>query len=534
MRQIQVKKRNGRLEPLDVNKINVCVERCIGDIPNISWSEVVLDAEVQLYDKVPTREIDQALILSARSKIEKAPEYSTAAARLLLNSLYKEVYGEGSDSDLFDLQYRKAFVQGLRRLVQANRLNPELLSKFDLRALSAAIKPERDNQFQYLGVQTLYDRYLLHIEGRRMETPQAMFMRVAMGLSLLEDDPTARAIEFYTELSTFRLMCSTPTLFNAGTVHSQLSSCYLSTVEDSIPGIFGSGIMSQALLSKYAGGIGVNWSAIRGPKGYIQGTNGQSDGLIPWLKVSNGQTVSVNQGGKRKGANCAYLENWHTDFPAFLELRKNTGDDRLRAHDLNTAAWISDLFMKRVEADADWWLFNSGVETGDLVDLVGPEFEHRYAEYEVLAEAGKIIGHKLKAKDLWKSHLRMLWETGHPWVTFKDASNLRYALKKIGVIHNSNLCVEIHEHTVATKYDKKGNVVELGETAVCNLLSPNLKAHLTYDKNPNGLDWEQLRNTVRVGMRMLDNVIDLNYYPIVEVEKSNKAHRFVGMGSMGF
>ena len=364
----QVKKRNGRLENLNLDKINECVERASKDLSDVSISEIVLDASLQLYDKIPTVEIDKALIMSARSKIEKEPNYAYVAARLLLNNLYKEVFGERVDSDVFDVQYRKSFIQNIKRLVKVGRLNSDLLS-YDLNLLSEKLCPERDSLFKYLGIQTLYDRYFIHIKERRMESPQAFYMRVAMGLCLDEENKEEKAVEIYNMMSEFRYSQSTPTLFNSGTQRSQLSSCYLSTVHDSIDGIFGT-IHGQARLSKYAGGLGVDWTPVRSSGSYIQGTNGKSSGLVPWLKIFNDTLVGVNQGGKRKGAGCAYLEIWHLDVEDFLDLRKNTGDDRRRCHDMNTALWIPDEFMIHVKKEDDWYLFDPS-ECPDLHETYG-------------------------------------------------------------------------------------------------------------------------------------------------------------------
>ena len=375
----QVKKRNGRLENLNLDKINECVERASKDLSDVSISEIVLDASLQLYDKIPTVEIDKALIMSARSKIEKEPNYAYVAARLLLNNLYKEVFGEGVDSDVFDLQYRKSFIQNIKRLVKVGRLNSDLLS-YDLNLLSEKLCPERDSLFKYLGIQTLYDRYFIHIKERRMESPQAFYMRVAMGLCLDEENKEEKAVEIYNMMSEFRYSPSTPTLFNSGTQRSQLSSCYLSTVHDSIDGIFGT-IHGQARLSKYAGGLGVDWTPVRSSGSYIQGTNGKSSGLVPWLKIFNDTLVGVNQGGKRKGAGCAYLEIWHLDVEDFLDLRKNTGDDRRRCHDMNTALWIPDEFMIHVKKEDDWYLFDPS-ECPDLHETYGEKFSKLYKHYK--------------------------------------------------------------------------------------------------------------------------------------------------------
>ena len=522
----QVKKRNGRLENLNLDKINECVERASKDLSDVSISEIVLDASLQLYDKIPTVEIDKALIMSARSKIEKEPNYAYVAARLLLNNLYKEVFGEGVDSDVFDLQYRKSFIQNIKRLVKVGRLNSDLLS-YDLNLLSEKLCPERDSLFKYLGIQTLYDRYFIHIKERRMESPQAFYMRVAMGLCLDEENKEEKAVEIYNMMSEFRYSPSTPTLFNSGTQRSQLSSCYLSTVHDSIDGIFRT-IHRQARLSKYAGGIGVDWTPVRSSGSYIQGTNGKSSGLVPWLKIFNDTLVGVNQGGKRKGAGCAYLEIWHLDVEDFLDLRKNTGDDRRRCHDMNTALWIPDEFMIHVKKEDDWYLFDPS-ECPDLHETYGEKFSKLYKHYKKMADEGEIKNFtKIPAKDLWKKCLKSLFETGHPWVTFKDPSNIRYSNKHVGVVHSSNLCTEILLHTKPTVYNE-GEVLERGETAVCNLASVNLSNHVKVRT----IDWKKLQKTVEVAVRGLDNVINLNFYPTEEARNSNIKNRPVGLGIMG-
>tara|TARA_R110002110_G_C13441409_1_gene716190 strand:+ start:490 stop:2937 length:2448 start_codon:yes stop_codon:yes gene_type:complete len=521
-----VKKRNGRLEELNLDKINECAERACEGLEEVSVSEIVLDASLQLYNKIPTKEIDKALILSSRSKIEKEPNYTYVAARLLLNNLYKEVFGEGVDSEVFEEQYKKSFIQNIKKLVKAQRLSKDLLS-YDLELLSDHISTERDARFKYLGIQTLYDRYFIHIDQRRMETPQGFYMRVAMGLCLNEENKEERAIEIYNMMSEFRYSPSTPTLFNSGTQRSQLSSCYLSTVDDSIDGIFGT-IHGQARLSKYAGGLGVDWTPVRSSGSYIQGTNGQSSGLVPWLKIFNDTLVGVNQGGKRKGAGCAYLEIWHLDVEDFLELRKNTGDDRRRCHDMNTALWVCDEFMTHVHKELDWYLLDPS-ECPDLHETYGSKFSKLYNYYKKMADEGEIKSFtKIPAKDLWKKCLKALFETGHPWITFKDPSNIRYSNKHTGIVHSSNLCTEILLHTKPTTYHE-GEVVERGETAVCNLASINLSNHVKVRT----VDWKKLRETVEVAVRGLDNVIDINFYPTEEARNSNTKHRPVGLGVMG-
>ena len=522
----KVKKRNGRLEELNLDKINLCAEMACEDLDNVSVSEIVLDASLQLYDKIPTKEIDKALIMSARSKIEKEPNYAYVSARLLLHNLYKEVFGEGFTTEDFEEKYKKHFIGNIKKLVRQERLSKDLLS-YDLDQLADALVPERDDLFKYLGIQTLYDRYFIHLKGRRMESPQSFYMRVAMGLCLNEENKEQKAIEIYNMMSEFRYSPSTPTLFNSGTKRSQLSSCYLSTVHDSIDGIFGT-IHGQARLSKYAGGLGIDWSYIRATGSYIQGTNGNSSGLVPWLKIFNDTLVAVNQGGKRKGAGCAYLEVWHLDVEDFLELRKNTGDDRRRCHDMNTALWICDEFMLAVKEERDWYLLDPH-ECPDLHDLYGQEFSKAYAQYCEMAENGELENFaKMPAKDLWKKCLKALFETGHPWITFKDPSNVRYSNKHAGVVHSSNLCTEILLHTKPTVYDE-GELTEIGETAVCNLASINLANHVKVRT----IDWKKLQKTVEVAVRGLDNVIDLNFYPTEEARNSNLKNRPVGLGVMG-
>ena len=495
-----------------------------------------LDAEVRpepilaetlrnLYDGVPVDEVYKAAILAARTLIEKEPDYTYATARLLLHTIAKEVLGETVSLPELAERYADYFPQFIKQGVDAELLDERLL-QFDLARLGAALKPERDLQFDYLGLQTLYDRYFLHVRKQRIELPQAFFMRVAMGLALNEIDREARAIEFYEVLSRFDFMSSTPTLFNSGTRRSQLSSCYLTTVPDELDGIYES-IKENALLSKFAGGLGNDWTRVRALGSHIKGTNGESQGVVPFLKVVNDTAVAVNQGGKRKGAVCAYLETWHLDIEEFLELRKNTGDDRRRTHDMNTANWIPDLFMRRVMDKGTWTLFSPS-DVPDLHDKFGAEFEAAYVAYEERAARGEIQPSKtLPAVDLWRKMLSMLFETGHPWITFKDACNLRSPQQHAGVVHSSNLCTEITLNTSDT------------ETAVCNLGSVNLLQHLKDGTDANGvatkvLDHEKLKQTVSTAMRMLDNVIDINYYAVKKARDANLRHRPVGLGLMGF
>jgi ribonucleoside-diphosphate reductase alpha chain len=525
---LQVKKRNGRLENLDISKINTCAERACEELDNVSASEVVLDAHVQLYDKITTKEIDQALIMSARQKMEKEPNYSFVAARLLLGNIHKEVFGSSVDKDAFDNQYRLSFIQNIKLLVKEGILDKKLLD-FDLKKLSDSLDLQRDYKFKYLGLQILHDRYFHKINDRRLESPQSFWMRVAMGLAINEENKNEKAIEFYNTISKFLLCCSTPTLFNSGSTHSQLSSCYLNTFDDSIDGIF-EGAWQEARKSKYAGGLGFDVSNFRSSGSHIKGTNGTSSGLVPWLKIYNDLLVAVNQGGKRPGAGCAYLEPWHLDIEDFLDLKKNTGDERRRCHDLNTANWLSNLFLEYVKQDKDWYLFSPS-DVSDLHELYGEKFDKKYKKYCKMADQGEISNFKtVKAKYLWKKMLRVLFETGHPWMTFKDNSNMRYSNSHEGVIHSSNLCTEIFLHTKPSRFEE-GEKVEVGETAVCNLSSVNLKEHI----GANGkLDFDLLASTIKVQMRMLDNVIDLNFYPTAEAKNSNLKHRPVGAGSMGW
>jgi ribonucleoside-diphosphate reductase alpha chain len=536
---IKVKKRNGRLEGFEVDKINASAQRACEGITEVSASEIVLDAQLQLYDKITTSEIDKALVLSAREKIEKEPNYSYAAAKLLLNCLYKEVFKEGVDSDTFKLQYRKAFIQNIKKLVKEKRLSESLLD-FDLKKLSEAIKIRRDDQFKYLGIQILYDRYFIRQDGKVMESPQAFWMRVSMGLAINEEDKNEKAIEFYNLFSQFLYTPSTPTLFNSGTTHSQLSSCYLNTFDDSIDGIF-DGAWQEARKSKYAGGLGLDVTPFRSTGSHIRGTSGISSGLVPWLKIYNDLLIAVNQGGKRPGAGCAYLEPWHLDFEDFLNLRRNTGDDRLRCHDMNTASWVPDEFMRRVEQEDAWYFFDpKDTEDGNgktLHDLFGEEFDNRYNELCKAADAGSIKNYRIiPAKELWKKMLKVLFETSHPWNTFKDPCNIRYTNQHEGAVRSSNLCTEITLHTKPSEY-KDGEKVGIGETAVCNLGSVNLKNHLiekaTHGPSNYVIDYKKLESTIHTAIRILDNVIDLNFYPTKEAKSSNLQHRPIGLGMMG-
>jgi ribonucleoside-diphosphate reductase alpha chain len=532
---MNVTKRNGKTEPFNEDKILACIRRSCDDDETLV-QKVYWNTKLNLYDGVKTREIDESVIKSARSLIEKDPKYKFIASKLLLSTIYKEVFGEGADSDAFNLQYKKTFIVNLKKLIKHKIVNREL-QKFDLQKLSNAMDISRDYNFEYLGLQTIYDRYLMHINDVRMETPQAFWMRVAMGLALKESPESRddRAISFYRLLSSFDFMCSTPTLFNSGGTFNQLSSCFLNTFEDSINGIF-DGLHQEALKNKYAGGLGMDLTNFRACNSYISGTNGYTQGAVYFWKLYGDMLTAVNQGGKRRGAGCAYIETWHADIEDFIQLRKNTGDDRKRTHDMNTANWIPDLFMKCVLNDEPWYLFSPN-EVPELHELHGKEFEKKYKEYVKQGKRGELrIFREISAKDLWKKMLRSLFETGHPWITFKDPSNVRYSNQHTGVVHSSNLCTEILLHTKATKYHENSRKIkEHGETAVCNLGSINLKNHLKLDDNGKYiLDYKKLKSTVSLGLRMLDNVIDINFYPTEETRKSNTTHRPVGMGSMGW
>jgi ribonucleoside-diphosphate reductase alpha chain len=490
---------------------------CKDFLPLVSPEEILEASIINFYEGIKFHEIDTSNILAARSKIEKEPAYSSVSARLLLDIIYREAFDVPANNENIEALHRAYFKEYLKKSVQVERVHPALL-EFDLEKLAAALRLERDSKFHYLGLQTLYDRYLIHHEEIRLETPQIFWMRVAMGLSLAEgEQKTAKAIEFYDVLSQFLFVSSTPTLFNSGTLHSQMSSCYLTTVMDDLGHIFKC-ISDDAQLSKWAGGLGNDWTNVRATGARIKGTNGRSQGVIPFLKVANDTAVAVNQGGKRKGAMCAYLETWHLDIEDFLELRKNTGDERRRCHDMNTANWIPDLFMKRVTEKGEWTLFNPS-DVPDLHDLYGQEFEKKYLEYENKTSSGEIkLFKKVEAVMLWRKMLSMLFETGHPWITFKDPSNVRSPQSHTGVVHSSNLCTEILLNT------------SKDETAVCNLGSINLPEHFKAGE----LDEELLQKTVTTAVRMLDNVIDLNFYPTKEARTANLKHRPIGLGIMGF
>jgi len=511
----------GQRVALDLDYLKtLMVNACAGLGKDVNPEPIVAETMRNLYDGVPMEEVYKASILASRTLIEKDPDYTYVTARLLMHTIAKEILGQEVPQSQMGEAYINYFPQFIKKGVDNDLLDEKLL-QFDLKQLANALKPERDLQFDYLGLQTLYDRYFLHVRKTRIEMPQAFFMRVAMGLSLNEINREARAIEFYEILSSFDFMSSTPTLFNSGTLRSQLSSCYLTTVPDDLDGIYES-IKENALLSKFAGGLGNDWTRVRAMGSHIKGTNGESQGVVPFLKVVNDTAVAVNQGGKRKGAVCTYLETWHLDIEEFLELRKNTGDDRRRTHDMNTANWIPDLFMRRVMEKGNWTLFSPS-DVPDLHDLFGLAFEKAYVAYEQKAERGEIKPSKtVPATDLWRKMLSMLFETGHPWITFKDPCNVRSPQQHVGVVHSSNLCTEITLNTSDT------------ETAVCNLGSVNLSRHLKDSANGKVLDHDKLKKTITIAMRMLDNVIDINYYAVKKARDSNMRHRPVGLGLMGF
>ena len=525
---ISVTWEDGRIEPLNVSRIRTIVAEACAGLGDVDGERIIEESLANMYDGIKARDVGTSLVMTARTLVEEDPSYSSVTARLLLDQLRSEALrfldvqapgaAEGdysaTQAQMQDV-YPRALAAFVHKGVELELVNHTLL-EYDLDALGAAIDAGRDLKFTYLGLQTLYDRYFIHSDNVKFELPQVFFMRVAMGLAVEEDDPTRRAIEFYNLLSNFDYMSSTPTLFNAGTLRSQLSSCFLTTVPDDLDGIYNA-IHDNAMLSKWAGGLGNDWTPVRALGSYIKGTNGKSQGLVPFLKVVNDTAVAVNQGGKRKGAVCSYLETWHLDIEEFLELRKNTGDDRRRTHDMNTANWIPDLFMKRVSEDSHWTLFSPN-EVPDLHDLYGRAFEARYGHYEENAKALGLLHKRVKASDLWRKMLSMLFETGHPWMTFKDSCNVRSPQQHIGVVHSSNLCTEI---TLNTSRE---------EIAVCNLGSLNLVQHVENGR----LDMKKLKKTVRTAVRMLDNVIDINYYSVDQARNSNMKHRPVGLGIMGF
>ncbi|MDW3096186.1 MAG: ribonucleoside-diphosphate reductase subunit alpha [Gammaproteobacteria bacterium] len=522
--RINVTTLSGQVKPLDIQRLTSVVKDACRDLDSVSAQPIIDETLRNLYDGVPETDVAMAVTMSARTLIEREPNYTYVAARLLLDNLRCEalshINGKPSQATQkeMDTEYAIYFERYIEEAAKLELIDPKLAKDYDLKTLGKALEPARDYQFTYLGLQTLYDRYFIHTEeGTRIELPQVFFMRVAMGLAINEIEREKRTIEFYRLLSSFDFMSSTPTLFNSGTLRPQLSSCYLTTVPDDLHGIFDA-VKDDAMLSKFAGGLGNDWSRVRSMGSHIKGTNGKSQGVVPFLKVANDTAVAVNQGGKRKGAMCAYLETWHLDIEEFLDLRKNTGDDRRRTHDMNTANWIPDLFMKRVSEEGDWTLFSPD-DTPDLHDLYGAKFETRYCEYEQLADAGELKNYKrIPAADLWRKMLGMLYETGHPWITFKDPCNIRSPQGHIGTVHSSNLCTEI---TLNTSDD---------EIAVCNLGSVNLAAHTT----ENGLNNEKLERTINTAIRMLDNVIDYNYYSVNKARTSNLRHRPIGLGLMGF
>jgi len=514
---------DGESKPLDEKRLRKVIAEAVSGLDDVDQESVLKEALRNIFDGIPEADVGSALVMATRINIEKDPNYSKVAARLLLDNLRCEALTylnnrptEATQAEMVK-RYPATFKKYIKQAVELELLDEEL-TRYDLVKLGAALKPERDHQFNYLGLQTLYDRYFIHTDKEvRFELPQIFFMRVSMGLAINEVNREERAIEFYNLLSSFNFMSSTPTLFNSGTRRPQLSSCYLTTVSDSLDGIYSS-IKDNALLSKFAGGLGNDWTRVRGLGAHIKGTNGKSQGVVPFLKVTNDTAVAVNQGGKRKGAICAYLETWHIDIEEFIELRKNTGDERRRTHDMNTANWIPDLFMQRVAEEGDWTLF-SPEEAPDLHDLVGKDFVKAYEAYEEKAARGDITLFKtIKAIDLWRKMLGMLFETGHPWITFKDPCNIRYSNQHIGIVHSSNLCTEIMLHT------------NDDEIAVCNLGSVNIAAHTT----ANGVDMVMLEKTIKTAMRMLDNVIEYNYYSVPQARNSNMQHRPVGLGLMGF
>src|SRR6478736_5926656 len=512
---------DGVRRPLDMARLTELIASACESLGDGVDPALILGETLKnLYDGVPADEVRKSVVLSARALIEKDPAYSYVSARLLLHTIRREVLGDEATQADMKTRYAEYFPQFVKRGIEAELLD-ERLASFDLKKLGAALDASRDLKFGYLGLQTLYDRYFLHVRGTRIELPQAFFMRVSMGLALNEIDRETRAIEFYKVLSSFDFMSSTPTLFNSGTTRSQLSSCYLTTVSDNLDGIY-EAIKENALLAKYAGGLDNDWTPVRALGSHIKGTNGKSQGVVPFLKVVNDTAVAVNQGGKRKGAVCSYLETWHLDIEEFLELRKNTGDDRRRTHDMNTANWIPDLFMRRVMEGGDWTLFSPS-DVPDLHDRWGRAFEEAYVRYEDKVARGELkLAKRIPATQLWRKMLSMLFETGHPWITFKDACNVRSPQQHVGTVHSSNLCTEITLNTSET------------EIAVCNLGSVNLLAHMVQTDKGWQLDQDKLKRTITTAMRMLDNVIDINYYAVAKARNSNLKHRPVGLGIMGF
>jgi len=519
---INVTHKDGSKKPLNSARLQQIINEAVSGLENINAALLLTTTLGSAYEGMSEDDLYTTLVMSARSLIDSEPNYSQVSARLLLDNMRREaltfIYGyeqEATQNEMSE-RYGDYFKNYIKKAVELELLDSELL-RYDLDALASALMPERDQQFLYLGLQTLYDRYFIHDSNTRIELPQAFYMRVAMGLATNEINREARTIEFYKLLSSFDFMSSTPTLFNSATLRPQLSSCYLTTVPDDLEGIYNS-FKDNALLSKFAGGLGNDWTRVRGLGSHIKGTNGKSQGVVPFLKVANDTAVAVNQGGKRKGAMCAYLETWHIDIEEFLDLRKNTGDDRRRTHDMNTANWVPDLFMKRVVEEKDWTLF-SPEETPDLHDLYAMDFEAAYVAYEEKAARGEIKLFKtVNALELWRKMLGMLFETGHPWIAFKDPCNVRYTNQHVGVVHSSNLCTEITLHT------------NDNEIAVCNLGSVNLAAHI----DENGLNMVKLEKTISTAIRMLDNVVDYNYYSVPQARNSNLRHRPIGLGIMGF
>ncbi len=526
---IRVTMPDGKLQPLNIQRLHTVIQEACFELSDVDPDTIFAETIRSLFDNVALADVHKAAVMSARMLIEKEPNHSFVAARLLLDHLraealsFLDITTEATFTEMSDL-YPAYLKKYIAKGIELNILSEELQT-YDLEVLGKALNPKHDLLFTYLGFQTLYDRYFIHSRGTRYELPQAFYMRVAMGLAMNEDKTNgnreARAIEFYELLSSMDFMSSTPTLFNSGTIRPQLSSCYLTTVPDNLDGIY-SAIKDNALLSKFAGGLGNDWTQVRSMGAQIHGTNGQSSGVVPFLNVANATAVAVNQGGKRKGAVCAYLEVWHLDIEEFLELRKNTGDERRRTHDMNTANWVPDLFMKRVFEDKDWTLFSPD-EAPELHDAYGLAFEEKYEQYEAQFAAGHIKNaKKISALKLWRKMLGLLFETGHPWITFKDPCNIRSPQQHAGVVHSSNLCTEI---TLNTSVD---------EIAVCNLGSINLPAHMINTDKGFVLNESKLEKTINTAIRMLDNVIDINYYSVPQARNSNFKHRPIGMGIMGF
>ena len=530
---ILVTKRNGEQRTFDGRKIQNCARRACKNLTDVDAKAVVLNAEVKLYDGITTSEIDDALIKSARALIEQDPNYKYVAARLLLSKVYKEVFSASADDDIFESQYKTFFKTNLNRLIKNGVVHPDL-ADFNFRKILPHIKPERDLLFGYEGLDAIADRYLFRIDDKIVEAPQSHIMRVAMGLAVKEDSDNREklAVKYYNIISQFDYVPSTPTLFYSGSTRNQLSSCFLSTFGDSIEGIF-DGLHQEAQKSKFAGGLGMDITNFRASNSDISTTGGVVPGAVYFWKLFNDMLVAVNQSGKRRGSGALYLETWHFDIEDFLAFKRNTGDDRIRGHDINTANWIPDLFIKQVLDEGKWYLFSPN-EVPDLHDLTGDAFEKRYWQYVKKGQAGKLkLFREVEAKELWKQMLRMLFETGHPWMTFKDPSNDRYSNKHEGIVHSSNLCTEILLHTKPTTYESNNDrqIDEYGETAVCNLGSINLKNHLNEDGS---VDYDKLKDTIEASVRMLDNVIDINFYPTQEGKISNTKHRPVGLGSMGW